>query len=106
MFLEGGSYCNQEAAYEGQNKTTRLLMTVYDLNYAVLLDMLAIQMVIILYFAETTCTNVNYKNEENIDTWMDNVNQYSRTDLMQTNALFWLQLLYMYACLSITGPCL
>ena len=35
------------------------------------------------------------KNDENIDTWMDNVNQYSRTDLMQTNTLFWLQLFYL-----------
>ena len=40
------------------------------------------------------------KNDENIDTrimWMDNVNQYSRTDFMQTNAII------IFVCVSVNN---
>ena len=61
--------------------------------------MLAIQMVIIHYFAEPVdMFSTKIKLYEYIDMWMDNhdnVNQYSRTDLMQTEALI------IFVCVSV-----
>ena len=60
--------------------------------------MLAIQMVIIHYLAEPTCILQKQNYTKTFDTWMDNhdnVNQYSRTDLMQTKALI------IFVCVSV-----
>ena len=40
------------------------------------------------------------KNNENIDMWMDNVNQYSRADLMQTKLLMHC-FDYYYICMRV-----
>ena len=56
---------------------------------------IAIQMVL---FNQTYMYTSKTKLYENIDTWMDNhddVNQYTRTDLMQTKALI------IFVCVSV-----
>ena len=93
MFLGilGGSYCNTESKRYSQIKTTQLLLL-----YKILIMLCCWTCL----FGRTYMYSTKY--DEHIDTWTDNVNEYSRTDLMQRNAII------IFVCVSVNTmliPC-
>ena len=96
MFLgmPGGRYCNNESTQSVLNKKppTKVypeLLILCKINYA---NAACNSNGHNSLFCRTYKYTLKTKLYENIDTWMDNhdhgnVNQYSRTDLMQTKAL-------------------